>query len=381
MSTFLIIFLFVYGSMNGYALFRVKAAFDSGTGAMVGWGIIFAFLFLSPIIVRFVEKAGYDSIAVPMAWVAFTWLGLLFLFIASSLPIEIYRLLIYVGEKSFKAGLGSLRPSYKLSLYLPLFIACIIAVYGFFETGNIRTEKIILGTKKLPPSVRSFKIVQISDLHVGPLMKNDRLKKIIETIKEAQPDILVSTGDLVDGLAVDLDGTSSLFDDIKTNYGKYAVTGNHEFYAGIKESIEFTRKGGFVVLRDAGASISGIINIAGVDDSTASTRFNEERKVEETDLLSSLSKDRFTLLLKHRPDIDEKSLGLFDLQLSGHTHRGQIFPFVYVVKIFFPYIAGLYSLSEDSQIYTSRGTGTWGPPIRFLSPPEVTVIEVFNESL
>ncbi len=379
MSIFLIIFLFVYGSMNAYAFFRVKEAFEFGSFASTSTGVFLLFLFLSPIIVRFVEKAGHESIATPMAWLAFTWMGLLFLFISSSIPIEIYRLFILLADKFIKTGFSRLAPSAGLSLYLPLLIACIIAIYGFFETNNIRTEKVILGTKKLPSTVSSFRIVQVSDLHVGALMKEDRLEKIIKTINDAKPDILVSTGDLVDGQAVGLDGTSALFNEIKTVYGKYAVTGNHEFYAGIKEMLEFTRKGGFVVLRDAGAGVSGIINIVGVDDSTGAG-FGVAKKTEESELLSSLPKDRFTLLLKHRPDIDEKSLGLFDLQLSGHTHKGQIFPFGLIVKQLFPYLAGLYDLSAGSKIYTSRGTGTWGPPIRFLSPPEVTVIEIVNEN-
>ncbi|MCK5093182.1 MAG: metallophosphoesterase, partial [Spirochaetes bacterium] len=103
---------------------------------------------------------------------------------------------------------------------------------------------------------------------------------------------------------------------------------------------------------------------------------------DERDLLKGLPDDRFTLLLKHRPVIDEQSLGLFDLQLSGHTHKGQIFPFGLAVAYFFPHISGMAELSKGakgSKLYTNRGTGTWGPPFRFLSPPEVTIIEILNE--
>jgi hypothetical protein len=100
----------------------------------------------------------------------------------------------------------------------------------------------------------------------------------------------------------------------------------------------------------------------------------------EEQLLSRLPKDNFTLLLKHQPIIREDSLGLFDLQLSGHTHQGQIFPFRYMVHIFFSHIAGWYDLPKGSHLYVSRGTGTWGPPIRFLSSPEVTVIDLIHES-
>ena len=96
----------------------------------------------------------------------------------------------------------------------------------------------------------------------------------------------------------------------------------------------------------------------------------------EKDLLSGLPKDKFTLFLKHRPDVEKSAVGLFDLQLSGHAHKGQIFPWTLLVRLVFPQIAGLYDLSSGSSLYVSRGSGTWGPPIRFLAPPEVTIIDI-----
>jgi len=117
------------------------------------------------------------------------------------------------------------------------------------------------------------------------------------------------------------------------------------------------------------------MTIAGVDD-IAGMPFHLAKVVDEVSLLQGNGQRRFTLLLKHRPIVDQRSVGHFDLQLSGHTHKGQIFPFTLVVKAFFPYAAGRFDLGADSLLYTSRGTGTWGPPIRFLAPPEITLIEV-----
>jgi predicted MPP superfamily phosphohydrolase len=95
--------------------------------------------------------------------------------------------------------------------------------------------------------------------------------------------------------------------------------------------------------------------------------------------LSSLPEDRFTLLLKHQPIIDAGAVGLFDLQLSGHTHKGQIFPFNLVTRLFYKRHAGLSKIQENAFLYVSRGSGTWGPPARFLSPPEVTLIELVRK--
>jgi hypothetical protein len=124
--------------------------------------------------------------------------------------------------------------------------------------------------------------------------------------------------------------------------------------------------------------VEGLISIAGVDD-PAVISSGLAGKVAEKELLSGLPGDKFTLFLKHRYEVEKEAVGLFDLQLSGHGHKGQIFPFMLVVRLATPYIAGLYDLSLGSLLYVSRGSGTWGPPIRFLAPPEVTVIDLVPE--
>jgi len=131
------------------------------------------------------------------------------------------------------------------------------------------------------------------------------------------------------------------------------------------------------VLRGEVRDPGGALVIAGVDDPAGRGFSLKGRADGERELLAGLSRDRFVLLLKHRPIVEEESLGLFDLQLSGHTHRGQIFPFNHIVDLYFPKSSGLHDLGH-SHLYVSRGSGTWGPPIRFLAPPEVTVIEIVN---
>jgi hypothetical protein len=141
---------------------------------------------------------------------------------------------------------------------------------------------------------------------------------------------------------------------------------------------EFTEKAGFRILRGEGVTIDGIINVAGVDDIVAG-RYGNNIYTQEKTALSGMPPQLFTVLLKHRPVVDVASAKIFDLQLSGHTHNGQLFPFTYLTRIAFPMYAGLHRLEGNSILYVSPGTGTWGPPIRFLSPPEVTVIEVVRK--
>jgi hypothetical protein len=227
-------------------------------------------------------------------------------------------------------------------------------------------------------TVNRLRIVQISDVHLGLIVREDRLRTIINVVKELQPDILVSTGDLVDGQINELDGLSDLFKEINPVFGKFAITGNHEFYAGLDQAIAFTEKAGFTLLRGKAVNINGVINIAGVDDRTAE-RYGLYADINEAKLLSGLDQEVFTLLLKHRPRVHEGSTGLFDLQLSGHTHKGQIFPFSLVTAMYFPMDSGFINLPARSSLYVSRGTGTWGPPMRFLSPPEITVFDIVSK--
>jgi uncharacterized protein len=208
-------------------------------------------------------------------------------------------------------------------------------------------------------------------------VREARLRKILSVINKANPDILISTGDLVDGQIDSLTGLAEAFQEIQPRYGKYAITGNHEFYAGLPQALEITRRAGFTILRNEAVTVGGIINIAGVDDPTGKY-FGQSGGMPEVELLSLLPRDKFTLLLKHQPSIDPRSLGSYDLQLSGHTHQGQIYPFRYMVQLYFSHIAGWYDLPKGSHLYVSRGTGTWGPPIRFLSPPEVTMIDLIH---
>ncbi|HEX7539324.1 MAG TPA: hypothetical protein VF358_03390, partial [Syntrophales bacterium] len=157
--------------------------------------------------------------------------------------------------------------------------------------------------------------------------------------------------------------------------GKFAVTGNHEFIAGIDKSLAFTRDCGFDTLRGEARDVGGFLTIAGVDDPAGQGFRLRGQENGEGELLSSLSRQRFILFLKHRPTVAENTLGLFDLQLSGHSHHGQIFPFNWIVRLYFPIESGLHDMG-NSRVYVSRGSGTWGPPIRFLAPPEVTVIDL-----
>ena len=375
---FLLIFLSLYAGLHVYGFLKARSALSLGPMTAIPLAIFMAIMVFAPVMVHLVEKFGLDSLARLVAHIGYTWMGLLFLFFSASLMTDFYRLLIYLGELIVQRGFSTLSLSTQYLFFISLLLSLVITTYGFFEANNIRTEHVTIRTPKISAEVGRVKIVQISDIHIGLIVGEGRLKRILKKVHAANPDILVSTGDLIDGQIDNLLGIAAMLRQITPRYGKFAITGNHEFYAGLDRALDFTEKAGFTVLRGEGLTVPGVINIAGVDDPAGQSQ-GLHKGVAEEELLSRLPREKFTILLKHRPQVDKNAAGLFDLQLSGHVHKGQIFPFTLITKLYYPHIQGLYDLRDKAHLYVSRGSGTWGPPIRFLSPPEVTVIELVHK--
>ncbi|MDY6792068.1 MAG: metallophosphoesterase [Thermodesulfobacteriota bacterium] len=341
--------------------------------------LFMALMIFAPIIIRILERNDLVTPARFLAYIGYVWMGILFLFFSFAVALDAYRLIFEAIQRAYHADFSRFSLSKAQCFYIPLVLSVCITLVGFFEALNIRTERVVIKTDTITAKIGRLKIVQISDVHLGLIVGKHRLKRIIKQIQAEKPDILVSTGDLVDGQMNNLSELAGLIRNIPAKYGKFAVMGNHEFYAGLQDALKVTTAAGFRVLRGEGMNIPGVINIAGVDD-PAGKRHGLEPNVSVKDLLSKLPRKYFTLLLKHRPRLNEDEMGLFDLQLSGHTHQGQIFPFSLIVKLFYPNFSGLINLKNNSYLYVSRGTGTWGPPVRFLAPPEVTVFELIHQS-
>jgi hypothetical protein len=376
MGLFLTVFFFIYSLLHFYLFMRAKAALGFGPALAVPLTLFLVVMITAPVVMHLLENAGFGLLARVTAYVGYTWMALLFLLFCTLLVTDVYRLSVHLAGAGTGGRLSWLRFSPRSCFLLSLAGAAAIGFYGWFEAGAVRVEAIGIATSKIPVGAGPLRIVQISDVHIGLTVSENRLKKIMRIVREAHPDILVSTGDLVDGSMDGRKESIELLQAVTPRYGKFAITGNHEFYAGLGQALAFTNKAGFHILRGEAVTVGDVINIVGVDDPSGPGYGSSSTG--EKAVLSSVSKGKFTLFLKHRPTVDAESAGLFDLQLSGHVHDGQIFPFRLITRFFYPFIAGLYHLHDGSALYVSRGSGTWGPPIRVLAPPEVTVIELFH---
>ena len=375
MYIFLSLFLTIYGGMQWYWYRKASAVIPQGVVVRLLLLIFLLLLLLAPLTIRLLEQGGDEGAAHWTALVGYSWMGFLFLSCSSFLLLDLCRLLLrWGGRGPFGGAAGTLVPGGANAFLGVSLLVIVITIYGWYEAAAIRTENVEIYTTKIPKGAGTITVAQLSDVHLGLLVGEKRLRTILAAVGAARPDLLVATGDLVDGQMDGRDGLVRLLGEIRPRLGKYAVTGNHELYAGSRHSFAFLRDAGFTLLRGEVALIPGIMAVAGVDDPVFGGKgevADQERRV-----LAGRDPERFLLLLKHRPVILPGSRGRFDLQLSGHVHQGQIFPFSLLTRIAFPIPTGLSGIEEGGAIYVSRGAGTWGPPIRFLAPPEVTIFRL-----
>ncbi len=373
MSMFLLMFLLIYGGMHAVFLFAIKDLIPPGK---LVHGIIFVttlFLILAPVICRMLEHSGHDLAASVIGYIGYYWMGFVLISLTFSVPASIYHIIIFV-YKHFSGAGGSGSPSGGFIAYGVIFISFWLSVWAVFEASNIRIEHLTVETEKIESEAGRVRIVMISDVHLGLLSRESKIREIVDQIQALQPDIVINAGDFIDGSTSHVEGLTRLFRVIDAPMGKFAVLGNHEFYRGTALSVTNLRNAGFKVLRDEKIRIKGNIAVIGEDD-----RHYENRKPIRP-LLNNAPADDFTILIKHRPEVDERLVGRFDLQLSGHSHGGQIFPFTIPVHMRYRYARGYHEIGGGSAVYTSRGTGLWGPPMRLGSPPEITIIDLEKKS-
>lgn len=374
MKLFFFTFFLIYGSAHAFLLWRLRMAWPL-TGIWAAFAVIWcAIMVCAPLAVRLLERHGHELLARYLALAGYCWMAWLFLFCSLSVVMKLLHSIHRLANCfAHIPRITLLQP--RMLVIFCLVAATGITIRGWFEALSIRTEQVRIETKKLPAGSKSIRIVQISDLHVGLIVQEERVRRVIEVIRQANPDLLVSTGDLVDGNLHHFDGVSTLFRELAPALGMLASPGNHEYYVGYRQSKDFTEKSGFRLLRSEALPVGERLLVVGLDDPVGTTFPGFKPNAERT-LLADAQQDKFVLLLKHRPELSPESLGRFDLQLSGHVHKGQIFPFNLITWLRFPVRAGTTLLDGGGRLHVNRGTGTWGPPIRFMAPPEVTVIDL-----
>jgi predicted MPP superfamily phosphohydrolase len=369
---FLTVFLLLYGAIQAYVMHKAMEAFGwTGRQRRAAWAWA-GFMTLAPLLLWPLEHCDCRLLVGALAALVYGWMGASFLFFWLALAVDVWRL----PARVFHLPHPSPRHAF---LAVAVAVAALSAL-GIYEALNPRVERLTIVTDKLPADRGPLRIVLISDVHLGVTMGPRRLPTILEPIQALAPDILLSTGDLVDGSAVHLQGAAARFAEIHPRYGKYAVLGNHEQYRGLGLSLAFHQQAGFRVLRGEAVEVVPGLVIAGVDDpgrgGPGVVSPDGSDTTDDGALLSRLPEHKFVIFLKHQPIPPRQGAERVALQLSGHTHGGQIFPFYWLTRLRYDFGPGLHALPTGGRLYLSRGTGTWGPPMRLLAPAEITLVEL-----
>jgi predicted MPP superfamily phosphohydrolase len=359
---FLITVLSVWTLMHVYVVSRLwnippvpSSSWHTGlvVAGVAGWLGFPLALFLS----RTVGRA-----AAPLELAGSIWVGVLFLLLTCLLAIDLVT------------GFGWLATAWwRHARMVAVAVAgglSVVALIQGLRPPEVREHVVTIGN--LRPEHDGLRIVQLSDLHLGPFLRTRWLDGRVAQVEALRPDLVVVTGDLVDQDAALAESVAPPLGRLRARFGVWGVTGNHEFYAGLDRSLNTFDASGIRVLRDSATEIAAGLVLAGVDDLSARRQFGLDG-----DPVGRALANRppgTTIFLCHSPWEVERAAGFgVDLMLSGHTHAGQIWPFTYLVRMAYPYVVGRFDVNGMSLI-VSRGTGLWGPPMRLFRRSEITAI-------
>ncbi|MFF4317294.1 metallophosphoesterase [Streptomyces sp. NPDC001568] len=256
--------------------------------------------------------------------------------------------------------------------------AALVATAATVGTGTYgvlrgpRVKRVQVPLARLPRAAHGFRIAVVSDVHLGAVLGRAHAQRIVDTVNRTQPDLIAIVGDLVDGDVEDLGPAAEPLRGLTSRHGTFFVTGNHEYFSGAQQWVDHVRELGLTPLENARRELP-YFDLAGVNDIAGET---EGHGPDFGAALGDRDRSRTSVLLAHQPIvIDDAVRHGVDLQLSGHTHGGQLWPGKYLAELANPTVAGLERYG-DTQLYVSRGAGAWGPPVRVGAPSDITVVEL-----
>jgi hypothetical protein len=311
------------------------------------------------------------------AFVGLTWLAVvLYLFLGTVLVAVICTVVrVVFAARHRDSSAARLRVSRIGSAAVSL-VSVVAVGYGLVEAATPRVTNTAVALDRLPAEFDGVRVALVSDLHAGPSRGAGFVRKVVDSINARNPDVVLLDGDLIDGTVALVGEDLEPLRDLDAPLGVFAVSGNHEFYAGDGgEWLDFWSTLGIDVLRNERTTITrgdAAIDIAGINDATAPAPYEPDLAA----ALDGIDPDRFVLLMAHQPlqAVEASDFGV-DMQVSGHTHGGQIWPIRYLVPLQQPSVEGLDTIGNTT-LYTTRGAGAWGPPVRVAAPPEIAMLEL-----
>ena len=336
----------------------------SGLSLALAWGavLVVAWLPLAAMITARSSGGGHGALTRALDWVAYSALGLMSLLIVFFAAADVLHL------SSWGSGSGVGTTAATLAV---LSGAVLVTLIGMVTARRPRVVRVAVPIADLPSDLAGFRIVQLSDLHIGPTIRRRFVDAVVDRANALRPDLVAVTGDVADGLVPELREHVAPLGRLRAPHGAFFVTGNHEYYWDVRGWRRELERLGLEVLENEHRLLvqgNGRVVLAGVNDLSAAS--------DPAAAVAGAPHSDVRVLLAHQPrSAFAAQVAGYDLQLSGHTHGGQYFPFNLLVRLFQPFVAGLHRL-ERMWLYVSRGTGYWGPPLRLGAPAEITLLEL-----
>jgi uncharacterized protein len=380
-SRFFIVALSVFASVHLYIWARLVHA--PQLGAAWTWSLSAAMLLLFssiPLTFAFGRRASSRA-SLLFVWPGYVWLGTLFLLFVATLAGDVLRtlfeLVAWFAVAEPRSAAEQLERA-RLQAGLAGGVALLALLAALWSGRKLVVKRVPVTLSRLPLSLNGTTIVQLTDVHIGPTLGRNFLNRVVDATNALKPDVVAITGDLVDGSVTRLAEALAPLARLRARYGVFFVTGNHEYYSGAEAWCAYLTQLGLRVLRNERVRIGEgeeSYDLAGIDD-LAGRQFGPGQGADLERALLGRDQSRELVLLAHQPRmVAEAERAGVGLQISGHTHGGQIWPFHFLVRLQQPVTSGLVQFGR-ALLYVSNGTGYWGPPMRLLSPAEITELRL-----
>lgn len=392
---FFVIVIFVMSILYGYVGWRLITPANFSVNLTVTLWVIVVVLLLT-LILSFVLRAnkyeGFLSDIISwVGYISFGFITILFAFVLfkdiiwlagiASHKIYLFASTLFSSASQTKTVIDNSKREFLINSINVGILAAAggLTGWGFFNVmSKPKIEKITIPVENLPDDLNGLTIAQFSDLHVGPTIQKSFVETVVKQVNELNADIIAFTGDLVDGSVEALRKHVEPLTKLNSRYGKYFITGNHEYYSGALDWVEEAARLDFTTLINENKEIQiggSKLMLAGVTDWSGGQFYDSHRsdpvKAAQADYIPDLK-----ILLAHQPkNIKGASKAGFHIQLSGHTHGGQYFPYTFLVTLDQPFVKGLHKY-DNTWLYINKGTGYWGPPLRIGVPSEITLITI-----
>ncbi len=379
-TQFLIFFsivIVIYGSLNFYIFIRGLQAIPAGSSWRTWFPIIFWIIASTFILARILERTYPCLFTGIITWIGSFWLGFMLFFFLTVILIDLARLFNsfqHFFPLSFYANLPQTRI---VTLFIVLGLSVIFVAVSFINARIPRIKELNITISKPNATPGELTVVMASDIHLGTIIASRKANRLVEKINAMNPDLVLFAGDIVDeDLAPVINNNlGEALSGIKSSLGVFAITGNHEYIGGVGPAVEYLEKHGVRMLRDTAILINEQFYLVGRDDRDK-PRFTGKPRKELEDILVAVDTSYPVILMDHQPFnlVKHSTMGI-DLQLSGHTHHGQLWPFNYITNAIYEVSWG-YKQIGKTHFYVSSGYGTWGPPLRLGNRPEIVKINL-----